>query len=526
VKQVAAVGSGVALDKRCRAGAGDRALSRVSVQTRAVSFLGSQEVTGDDVRHAAPIMGARVMNAALALALVSLCATARGACMLPPPPPGTAYVAAKGCGAGESMPGNTSLPTSCEIACLAGFGEAGGKPAPRRAQAAPPTRRALDVLDPPPPPPPGPAPTTAFTCTGSKLAAPTMQCTACDKGTYKALQGNTACTQCPQYSTSDSTGATAVSQCECNAGYSGTLKKVGDQCNPCAVGSFGTGGASATCTPCPAHATTEATASKAPSDCVCDVGYSGTVTTPASKCVACPQSQYKAATGAASCSQCPDNSNTAVGGDPATAVSQCLCNAGYAGAITVAASKCDACLSGTYKADAGPSSCNNCPDDSDTRDQTASDKITNCRCKEDSSYAGNAMSSPTDTCTTATNAWKTSELVSIAAMVLMGLGLSYFIFIRPASANERAVSAATVQTQADLEAKLADLVKLLSEMPPEALAQASGGAAGSVNADGASAAVISGAAGGGGGGVVAGGVPPPPPPEVAPHSGVSVGGTR
>jgi hypothetical protein len=91
------------------------------------------------------------------------------------------------------------------------------------------------------------------------------------------------------------------------------------------------------------------------------------------------------------------------------------------------------------------------------------------------------------------NDWKISELASIAAMILMGIGLSYFVFWRPATANDRAVQAAQVQTQADLEAKLANLVQILSQVPPEAL----GRAAGSVNASEATSG------GGSGGGSVA-----------------------
>lgn len=408
------------------------------------------------------------LGAAMVLAVASL---AEGGCVLPTAPPGTGYVGAKGCGPGETMPGNgTKQPVTCEVACLPGFGQAGAGPGNRR----------LATLA-PPPPPPAPSPTTAFTCDGTKLSPPTLKCTACEKDTYKPLQGNVACTDCPQFSAGTVGGATAISQCECKPGYSGTLSKAGDQCNPCPSGTFGAGGSAATCTPCPANAITDGTASKSATDCVCDVGYTGTITSPTSKCVACPQSQYKSATGAAACNACPDNSDTAAGGPPATSVSQCLCSAGYSGAITVPASKCTACESGMYKTGDGPSSCEACPADSDTRAQTASDKITDCRCKTDSEYPDHVLSSPTDECSDSApvNDWKVSELASIAAMILMGLGLSYFMFWRPATANDRAIQAAQAQTQADLEAKLANLVHLLGQIPPEKLAAAR--AAGSVN---------------------------------------------
>ena len=402
-------------------------------------------------------------------ALAAVVGLAHGECVLPEAPAGTGYVGAKGCGPGESMPGNgTQLPVACEIACLPGFGEVGAAPGHGRRLAA------LGAAAVPPPPPPAPAPTTAFTCDGKTLSSPTLKCAACDTGTYKPLQGNAECTDCPQFSTSSGTGATAISGCECKPGYSGTLSKPGDQCTPCAAGTFGTGGTAATCTPCPANAVTEGTASKTASDCVCDLGYTGTVTTPTSKCVACPQSQYKSATGAAACSACPANSDTAAGAAPATAVSQCLCSAGYSGAITAPASKCTACESGMYKDADGPSSCEACPLDSDTQGQAGSDKITACVCKAGSTYAGHVLSSPVDACapSSSANGWEISQLASIGVILLMGLALSYMFFWRPATANERAVQRAQVQNQADLEARLADLVQLLTEIPPETLATA------------------------------------------------------
>ena len=445
----------------------------------------------------------------LALAALPL---ASSPCTLPAAPAGTAYASTPGCSAGATMAGtNTSKPAACAVACVAGFGEVqpGGGPSPTPA---------------PPGPPAAPA-TTEFTCDGSTLHSPTLTCAPCDKGTYKALAGNTACTPCTQSATTSAPGATAVTACECTAGYGGVIKTDSDQCKECPTGMY-SGDDDASCTACPEHSVTAATGSKLITDCLCGPGYSGAITAPSSSCKACEASMYKKDAGSAACSQCPPDSNTAAG-TPATAVTACNCNAGYFGTIAAAADKCTACSSGTFKPDIGPSACSACPVNSDTGGITASTKITDCHCDDDATgppevrcgpmhtrslpaalltrlwpvspwgirpsclqgvsaigsplpfvacwphlaCLSSQITKPTDRCLLP-NPWRLSEIVTVCCVAVLGIGVAFKIYGKGQgpglSAQESLIrTQSEAQRRAELEEKLARLMNILGEMPPE-----------------------------------------------------------
>ena len=90
----------------------------------------------------------------------------------------------------------------------------------------------------------------------------------------------------------------------------------------------------------------------------CPAGYTAGSTGAAGwACVACEAGTYKATVGSDSCAACPSPTSSVVGGDELADCSAC------APGFTMASDgvTCNACEAGTYKATAGPGSCEACP---------------------------------------------------------------------------------------------------------------------------------------------------------------------
>ena len=236
-------------------------------------------------------------------------------------------------------------------------------------------------------------------------------CAPCAAGTYNELPGATACTSCPANSTS-AAGAGSVANCECVAGYQGVLRRgpacCDCGCSACTVGTYKAGIGPGPCVACPSGTTTLSAASAGGASCVPECGpgsfrnfssatagcapcIAGTYKTSAGSdpctacadphstspanavsaaactcvagyypsagagaCAQCPLGSY-AAGGASACTLCPANMTTAAVGSWQS--SACVCAAGFAGR---AGGPCTACVTGKFKAAAGPGNCSNC----------------------------------------------------------------------------------------------------------------------------------------------------------------------
>lgn len=201
-------------------------------------------------------------------------------------------------------------------------------------------------------------------------------CSLCPRGTYQNATGQTLCIGCPADSFSNR-GSTSIQGCICDAGYAGRS----GACSPCLGGTYKASNGSGACVLCPQNtwsnltAVTECLACPPQSvslrgaedihRCVCDRGYSGPDGGP---CKACDLGKYKAengsvpcldcaegffsnATGSSTCLPCPANSDS----EPGTPT--CRCMSGYTGPDGAA---CTACGIGEYKQELGSASCSDC----------------------------------------------------------------------------------------------------------------------------------------------------------------------
>jgi DNA-binding beta-propeller fold protein YncE len=106
------------------------------------------------------------------------------------------------------------------------------------------------------------------------------QCTPCDLGFFKSINGSTDCESCPPNSVSR-TGSTSARDCLCNAGFFGDN---GQPCWSCDTGKFSDSLGSTTCTACPRSK------------------YSSYLA--ATTCLACAAGKMAAKTGSTSASMC------------------------------------------------------------------------------------------------------------------------------------------------------------------------------------------------------------------------------
>jgi len=263
----------------------------------------------------------------------------------------------------------------------------------------------------------GPSGGTCTVCgLGKYSLGATMECVNCPEGTFSSAQGatsNVTCSQCKSNSYSQS-GAISQEQCYCKSGYwtkDGSLPTASCvQCTPgkfaetgvaactdCGAGkyasSYGSNSANAclscvsgkfslanysACDACPTG-TSSPSSSGAVTNCTCNLGFEPmTAGLDGVQCTACPAGKYKDASGAGGCrsydkgvfsnaigatsanassSRCPLNSECPAG---STSVSQCTCNTGYSGTVSVSSDVCSPCSPGTYKNWTGTGPCEKC----------------------------------------------------------------------------------------------------------------------------------------------------------------------
>jgi hypothetical protein len=150
-----------------------------------------------------------------------------------------------------------------------------------------------------------------------------FECTACDAGKYKDVNGSSPCSTCPSDSVPDPLSS-AQTDCKCDIGttgpdggectkcIAGTYKAITGPgaCEDCEVGTFSSANASSTCTACQPGATSPA-GSMQQSDCHCLVD----VTCPASyvvpwylcglaNCMCEPGREEKVTSDGTSCEPC------------------------------------------------------------------------------------------------------------------------------------------------------------------------------------------------------------------------------
>jgi hypothetical protein len=208
-------------------------------------------------------------------------------------------------------------------------------------------------------------------------------CLSCQPNSYCDMDG---AYPCPLHSNS-SAFSKVITDCICQAGYTGMN---GTECTACAPGTYkdvvgdglcelcsggkysGVAGSSG-CESCPANTSMlQESPGQTHGDCVCDAGY---VQTNSSGCQACAAGTYKtmrgdlpcyacgpgkfsstlAATSEDTCLSCPLNAFSI---SASSALDDCICPAGFEGALGV---DCTKCTPGTYKEDVGLGDCSMCP---------------------------------------------------------------------------------------------------------------------------------------------------------------------
>jgi hypothetical protein len=159
-------------------------------------------------------------------------------------------------------------------------------------------------------------------CVGTLAAT---SCSSCSAGGYKAQAGYDVCVKCAKGRYSAEPGASTCVNCRAGTYAEATGVTV---CTNCVGGKYSGRNASTdalSCTACPALSFSEKGSSMR-TDCICNAGYEGP---PGGNCTACSESRYKSA-----------------------ATGECLlCGPGKF-AAKIAATACDDCTPGMYKADA------------------------------------------------------------------------------------------------------------------------------------------------------------------------------
>jgi hypothetical protein len=279
-------------------------------------------------------------------------------------------------------------------------------------------------------------------------------CMACQRGTYKELQGNTTvgcaapqqgCCACAAFETTASEASiSALEACPCIHGH-GVLEPSGFACVPCPRGTYKEGSDKDVCTACPAHTSTQEVGAFDAQECVPRAGYYAVGSTAA----ACAPGTYADHPNATACEQCFAGATSAAAAEsidacacqhphaPSGALHDCTCAAGFArdsqacaacaantfcaGARDTASAcpqfaaspagsdaaedcectagytgpnggACAACPPGTFKAQPGAAACTSCPDSSASA--AASDAAGDCLCNAGYSGANGGACAP------------------------------------------------------------------------------------------------------------------------------------
>ena len=168
-----------------------------------------------------------------------------------------------------------------------------------------------------------------------------------------------------------------VTQCLCIAGYSGDIVSTDSECIICALGTWNADVGPGVCTTCPEFATTAEEGATDITACLCEAGFTGDIAIPTDRCFGCELGTYKPTVGPGACTDCPEFASTAAEG--ATTITDCLCEPGYSGDITIPTDLCTGCELGTFKPVAGPEACTDCTENADTA-VTGAAEIGECRC--------------------------------------------------------------------------------------------------------------------------------------------------
>ena len=179
-------------------------------------------------------------------------------------------------------------------------------------------------------------------------------CTNCEAGKYKSMNGSSPCTLCGAGKYSAASGATSAYTCELCPPKTNSLAGVVDiESCACNAGSFGPNGGpfcfecingeyqdeigKDRCKLCPTSSTSRQGSEDA-SECECIAGFYAVTNS----------------TGAMHCNSCPVNHTSVQGSSD---ISECVCTVGYSGP---GGGVCVACEAGTVKPTEGSASCNNC----------------------------------------------------------------------------------------------------------------------------------------------------------------------
>jgi cysteine-rich repeat protein len=230
-------------------------------------------------------------------------------------------------------------------------------------------------------------------------------CTACNPGFYKDVNGSSNCSGCPVNTFNPDASATSIdfcracgeymvslkesfvqTACKCDIGYTG---EDGTNCTACINGKYKDIQGNATCTdcriatyldytaakmaaeckPCHDYSSTAATGSTLKTDCMCVpgyYGYNGIV------CRACVEASYKQVLGPGPCDLCAAAQTSPIA---STNASECVCRAGY---LRVG-ENCTACPADAYREAGSGNVCVDCP--ANTTSLQASGLVYDCVCK-------------------------------------------------------------------------------------------------------------------------------------------------
>ena len=238
---------------------------------------------------------------------------------------------------------------------------------------------------------------------GSFKAGPgDASCTACPADTYQNLSAATACEACVARSTSsDESGRDDIDDCLCDSGVGRVGPRESPSCVTCVPGefedttcqgcaddSFSDASGAEQCRECPAHAGTYA---EPRIRCLCDRGFTSRTSEAAPACTACPVHTYKDEPGNASCTACWRDSQAL---EASSDVGSCMCNSGFQHGGPEPGFPCLACALDHYQDDIGKDACKQCPPHSLTV-ANGSTALTDCLC--DAGFSG-ALGGPCTAC--------------------------------------------------------------------------------------------------------------------------------
>ena len=188
-------------------------------------------------------------------------------------------------------------------------------------------------------------------------------CQDCADDSFTDATGSEQCQVCPADA---GTYAEPRVRCSCDPGFTSATAEVSPVCTACPVHTYKDEPGNASCTACWRDSQALA-ASRAVDSCMCNTGFHHGGSEPAYPCLGCALSHYQDDIGKTACKQCPQHTLTLA--NTSTALTDCLCDAGFSGAL---GGPCTACEPGSFKAGPGDASCALCPADTYQPESNAS----------------------------------------------------------------------------------------------------------------------------------------------------------